>query len=165
MTKQELEQELEQKIEQLQKQLDELKKVKEKKWIPAENELYYFVSDNLEVHNADNTNRSFFDIPRIEIGNCFKTKEEAQFVSDKIKYTLMFKHYVEEHNEPLDWEDVHQPKWFIYYNYTMHYVDYDIYIKEKQQGSIYATSKQIIEDAIAYIGKDNVKKYILEVED
>lgn len=157
--------ELEQKLEQLQKQLDELKKVTveepKKKWIPAENEEYYYITSNLEtMFNVFCDDE--YDKDLIEIGNCFKTKEEAQSVADKIKYTLMFKNYVEEHSEPLDWND---KKWCINYNNITHTIDFDYYKVCKYQGTIYASSKQIIEDAIAYIGKDNVKKYILEVED
>ena len=162
-------QELEQKIEQLQKQLDELKKVKveetKKKWIPAENELYYFVESNLDIYNADNTNRSFFDIPRIEIGNCFETKEQAQFIADKIKYTLMFKNYVEEHSEPIDWNDREQKKWCIYYDYVANEITFCYAEHFKNQGTIYASSEEILKNAIEYVGEDNVKKYILEVED
>ena len=81
-------QELEQKIEQLQKQLDELKNVKieetKKKWIPARMEVFYFINNDLDV--IENVcAKTDFEKPLIEIGNFFKTEEEAQFIADKIK--------------------------------------------------------------------------------
>ena len=163
-------QELEQKIEELQRQLDELKNVKveetKTKWIPARMEVFYFINNDLDV--IENVcAKTDFEKPLIEIGNCFKTEEEAQFVADKIKHTLMFKHYVEEHSEPLDWNEREQEKWRIVYNNIAHKIDiafcYDKHIK--YQGSIYASSEEILQDAIEYVGEDNVKKYILEVED
>lgn len=162
--------ELEQKIEQLQKQLDELKNVKidgtKIKWIPERYETYYFVESDCSISYCKFYNDDF-DNGCISVGNCFQTKEEAQFIVDKIKYTLMFKHYVEEHSEPLDWNEREQEKWRIVYNNIAHKIDIDFcYDKHiKYQGSIYASSEQILKDAIEYVGEDNVIKYVLELED
>ena len=161
-------QELEQKIEQLQKQLDELKNVKieetKKKWIPERYEIYYFVESDCSISCCKFYNDDF-DNGCISVGNCFQTKEEAQFVADKIKYTLMFKHYVEEHSELLDWENEEQHKWCVFYNYITHKIDFDYTDRYKEQGTVYASSEQVLQNAIEYVGEDNVKKYILEVED
>lgn len=157
-------QELESKIEELQKQLNELKNLKieepKGKWIPAEDEQYCYIDEDLEIESeffADDE----YDNDLIKLGNCFKTKEEAQFVADKIKYTLMFKNYVEEHSEPLDWKNCKQEKWYIYYDYDSNCIGCDWYVSWKTQGAIYASSEQILKDAIDYVGKENVKKYIL----
>lgn len=161
-------QELEQKIEQLQKQLDELKNVKveetKTKWKPKIEEEFYYINEIIEVVNDCNDNFNI-DKKHIEIGNCFKTKEEAQFVADKIKYTLMFKHYVEEHSEPIDWENAKQEKWCICYNYVANDIQFDCDFKHKSQGTVYASSEQILKDAIEYVGEDNVIKYVLGVEE
>lgn len=87
-------QELEEKIEQLQKQLDELKNLKvdetKKRWIPAgKYEQYYHINRDLEIGDVLFYDDEY-DNNRIELGNCFKTEEEAQSVADKIKYNLMF---------------------------------------------------------------------------
>ena len=75
----------------------------------------------------------------------------------------MFKHYVEEHSEPLDWKDIEQDKWYIYYDFHNGCIDFDIDNIWEIQGIIYASSEQILKDAIAYVGEENVKKYILGV--
>ncbi len=159
-------QEIEEKIEQLQKEIDELKNVKvdetKKRWIPAENEQYCFIDEDLEIE-SEFFDDDEYDNNLIKLGNCFKTKEEAQFVADKIKYTLMFKNYVEEHSEPLDWKDVEQDKYYIYYDFYNGCIDFAIDDICKIQGIIYASSEQILKDAIAYVGEENVKKYILGV--
>ena len=158
-------QELEQKIEELKQQLDELKNVKvdetKKRWIPVENEQYCYIDEDLEIE-SEFFDDDEYDNNLIKLGNCFKTKEEAQSVADKIKYTLMFKKYVEEHSEPLDWENYEQEKWYIYYDFNNN-CKCDWCLGLKMQGVIYASSKQILKDAINYIGEENVKKYILGV--
>ena len=158
-------QELEQKIEELKQQLDELKNVKvdetKKRWLPVENEQYCYIDEDLEIE-SEFFDDDEYDNNLIKLGNCFKTKEEAQSVADKIKYTLMFKKYVEEHSEPLDWENYEQEKWYIYYDFNNN-CKCDWCLGLKMQGVIYASSKQILKDAINYIGEENVKKYILGV--
>lgn len=159
-------QELEKKIENLQKQIDELKNVKieekQKKWKPAVGEKYYYIN-SVEKINCYDFIDDEFDNDCVNFGNCFKTKEEAEFALYKIKYTQMFKQYVEEHSEPIDWENSGQEKWFIYYNFNnccISYCDDDVW---KIQGVIYASSQEILQDAIAYVGRENVKKYVLGV--
>ena len=73
----------------------------------------------------------------------------------------MFKHYVEEHSEPLDWKNCKQAKWFIYYDYDSNCIGCDWYVSWKTQGASYGRSEQILKDASAYVGEENVKKYIL----
>lgn len=159
-------QELEQRIEQLQKQLDELKNVKvdetKKRWIPVKNEQYCYIDEDLEIE-SEFFDDDEYDNDLIKLGNCFKTEEEAQFVADKIKYNLMFKNYVEEHSEPLNWKNCKQEKWFIYYDCDDNCIKCGWSASLKTQGIIYASSEQILKDAIAYVGEENVKKYILEV--
>ena len=159
-------QELESKIEELQKQLNELKNLKieepKGKWMPAEDEQYYHIDEDLEIE-SEFFDDDEYDNNLIKLGNCFKTEEEAQFVADKIKYTLMFKNYVEEHSDPLDWENHQQEKWSIYYDCDDNCIGCDWCVSWKKQSVIYASSKQILKDAINYVGEENVKKYILEV--
>lgn len=161
-------QELEKKIEDLQKQIDELKNIKiekkQTKWKPEYGETYYCINADCctNFYRFDNDE---FDNNCVNFGNCFKTKEEAQFVADKIKCTQMFKQYVKEHTMPLDWENNGQKKWYIGYDFDCHCIDYRYGTIYKVQGTIYASSMQILEDAIAYVGRENVKKYILGVEE
>ena len=77
----------------------------------------------------------------------------------------MFKQYVEEYSETIDWENNGQEKWYIYYDFDnccISYCDDDVW---RTQGTIYASSEEILQDAIVYVGEDNVKKYVLGVEE
>ena len=57
-----------------------------------------------------------------------------------------------------------QGKWGAYYDFYDGNINTDETKKFKEQGKIYASSKQIIWDAIKEIGEDNFKKYVLGVK-
>ena len=133
-----------------------------KRWKPKYNEIYWLVS-NETIYEAHWFNDNG-DKWRYLIGNCFETEEEAEEYKKKIKYTARYKNYIEEHSEPLDWNDTNQCKWFAELCYDSNKIAVECYYSYKSQGTIYASSKQIILDAIKEIGEDNFKKYVLGVK-
>lgn len=158
--------ELEDKQAELQKQIDELKQIKieEKRWKPEPYEEYWFISDSGEIYCSvwTNTHQNRW---RYSTGNVFKTEQEAVEYKKKIEFQSKFKNYVEERNKELDWENDNQEKWFMYYSITEKEIRTNYALYAKSQGVIYASSREILKDAIKEIGEENVKKYILEVED
>lgn len=163
--------EYERRIAELQNELEELKKVKvednkPKKgeiWKPDFGKIYYYLDFINEVCPTAN-NEIVIDADVFRCGNFYKTKEEAEYQSNVQKHTNLFRKYVEEHSEPLDWEDTKQDKWFLKWSFYSHIIDYDICNKLKYQGVIYASSKEILDDAIEFVGKENVIKYVLGVD-
>lgn len=163
-------QEYENKIKELEKQIEELKtaKIEEsqlKRWKPKEkaNETYYLVTTNGEISNTRWLNDNF-DKWLYLTDNCFKTKEEAEEYKKQIEYTARYKNYIEEHSEPIDWKNKEQSKFCVRYDNTVEMFMVDEYTYYSYQGTIYASSEQIIEDAIKEIGEDNFKKYVLGVK-
>ena len=167
-------QEYENKIKELEKQIAELKmaKVEEpqsKRWKPKYNEIYWL------VEGGDIFNSHWFndrgDKWRSLIGNCFETEEEAEEYKKQIEYTARYKNYIEEHSKPLDWGNNDQGKYYAYFMQNspstmgpVNKLEIDCDYWSKCQGIIYASSKQIILDAINKIGEDNFKKYVLGVK-
>jgi len=171
MTKIELEKqiaEMQEQFDKMQKQLNELKEFKlkepKKMWKPEKNQIYYFVNAEGFICECvwwDDEEDNY----RYSTNNVFKPKKEAEEYRKKIEFQSKFKNFLKERNNELDWNDYNQSKWYMYYN---HYRKEIMFLDEtfnKNQGTIYASSEQILEDAIAEIGEDNVKKYVLEVED
>lgn len=161
-------QEIQQKIEELQKQIDELKNIKieekQKNWEPAVDEKYYYINSVGKIncyHFIDDE----FDNDCIKLGNCYRTKKEAEFAVNKIKYTQMFKRFIEERSDPIDWRNKEKKKWYIAYDFEEHHIEIDFDEYFMSQGTIYASSEQILKDAVAYVGEDKVKKYVLGVEE
>ncbi len=158
---------LQQKIVDMEKQLAELKKELEKKdkgiWKPEYNKIYYYLRRSGESdcyrYNEDNIDKSL-----IEFGNYYKTEEEAQKMSNYLKYTNLLRKYVEEHSEPLDWES-NDNKFWMTYNYYHKKIVIDYSDTYPAQGTIYASSEEVLKEAIEFIGEENLKKYVFQVEE
>lgn len=132
-----------------------------KVWKPEKN---YWLIDNSGVcnfnYNDDSTDKFLYNI-----GNCFKTKEEAEFAVEKLKVITEFKRFALENNKcELDWNDEFQEKYSIYYNVKKRKIDIEYWCIYKEN-TIYFSSKEIAERAIKAIGEDRLKKYYFEVED
>lgn len=107
------------------------------------------------------------DEEKYSIGNCFKSKEEAEFAVEKAKVIAELKRFAEENNErEIDWNDWSQYKFSIFCVYLR---DNDIQCqksREHQYGNtVYFTSEKIAKAAVKKIGEDRLKKYYFEVED
>lgn len=160
-------QEYENKLKELEKQIEELKATKieepqSKRWKPDKNNVYWLVSDGSIYQSCWFNDRD--DQWRYLTDNCFKTKEEAEEYKKQIKYTARYKNYIAEHNEPIDWNNRKQPKCYAEFDNINNKINVDCFYYEKFQGTIYASSAQIIWDAIKEIGEDNFKKYVLGVK-
>lgn len=133
-------------------------------WKPKEeNEIFYSIEYGGYARIAYYEN-SYFIQSIIEDGNYYKTETEAFFEAQREKYTRFFRKYVKEHSEPLDWGNGGQEKWFCNYNHKEDCIGYNSNFYNQSIFIIYASSKEILEDAINFIGEDNFKKYILEVK-
>lgn len=144
--------------------IEKANKPKNKVWNPEENETYYYsYSDgNIEKATCDNLN---VDKNRYAIGNCFKTKEEAEFALEKQKVITELKRFALEHNEEdIDWNDSNQRKCFLSYQHDKNIIFIDFYYSV-QIYNIYFTSEEIAQAAIKEIGEERLKKYYFEVKE
>lgn len=144
--------------------LIEKAKQKNKVWKPEENETYYYSYSygNIDEDTWDSANE---DRNRYVLGNCFKTKEEAEFALEKQKVIMELKRFALEHNkEDIDWNDSKQRKYFLSYQHDKNiiFIDYYYYY---QSCSIYFTSEEITQAAIKEIGEERIKKYYFEVKE
>ena len=159
--------ELEEKQAELQKLINELKQDKieepKKRWEPEIDEEYHFVNDCGFV-SVSHWENDVTDNCRYSNGNIFKTEQEAEEYRKKLEIQAYFKNYVEERNGELDWNNSDQDKYCLYYNYFNKMIEIDNYSAYKYQGTIYSSNIKILKDAIAELGEENIKKYILEVE-
>lgn len=163
--------ELEDKISKLEKQLVKLKEELEKQddkmcvgeiWKPKKDEKYYFNSFNGDTISFCNE-LSNIDYELIDVGNCYPIKEKSNFEAKREKYTRLFRQYVEQHSEPLDWNSNVQSKYCVFYNYKEQKIKYLECYGYSFLSCIYASSKEVLQDAIDFVGEEIVKKYILEI--
>ena len=144
--------------------LIEKAKQKNKVWKPEENETYYYSYSygNIDEDTWDSANE---DRNRYVLGNCFKTKEEAEFALERQKVIMELKRFALEHNEEdIDRHDSNQIKYFLSYRHDKNiiFIDYYYFI---QICDIYFTSEEIAKAAIKEIGEERIKKYYFEVNE
>lgn len=160
-------QEYENKIKELQDELEKLKAAKiadsGKRWKPNKYETYWLV-DNCGGAGEVTWQNGDYDKWHYLTGNCFKTKKEAEEYKKQIEYTARYKNYIEEHSEPLDWNNLFSHKYCVEFISDENEFKVSWYSSLKNQGTIYASSEKIIRDAIREIGEDNFKKYVLGVK-
>lgn len=165
MTQQEYENEIKELKERLAKlETEKVEEPQTKRWKPNEDETYWFISSGGVIANTDWCGEDTTDVWYYITGNCFKTKEEAEEYKNKLKYTTLYKNYIEEHSKPLDWNNDEQYKYFVGFSVDTELCHINFVVTRKDQGVIYASSEQIILDAIKEIGEDNFKKYVLGVK-
>lgn len=144
--------------------LIEKAKQKNKVWKPEENETYYYSYSygNIDEDTWDSSNE---DRNRYALGNCFKTKEEAEFALERQKVIMELKRFALEHNEKeIDWSNIEQRKCFLSYQHDKNIIFIDFYYSV-QIYNIYFTSEEIAQAAIKEIGEERLKKYYFEVKE
>lgn len=159
---------LQKQLEETQNKISELKRVNveeletKERWKPKHNQIYWYIAASGDLY-FDRWKDNEIDEWKYLTNNVFKTAKEVLERKKKIEIQSRFKNYVEERTEELDWNN--GGKYYLFYNYANKEIVIDNSLIYKRQGTIYASSEQILKDAIEEIGEENVKKYILEVED
>lgn len=153
---------LKKEIEKLEMQIKELKEQKKKckRWRAKENELYWFISPNGVAYHTMELNDSS-DRRSYEIGNYFRTEEEAEKMVEKIKIYTRLKDLALRLNkgEKIDWENDNRAKWHICYrNGTALGFDDSYTCALQDLGQIYCLDKNFLEIAKQEIGEKNLKK-------
>lgn len=157
--------ELEETLWHLQEELEDMEEKEAEKgkiWKPKENEKFYAITRLGKVVEIDD--QYLLDL-YTSIGNCYPTKEKAEFEANREKYTRLFRQYVEQHSEPLDWDDEEQNKCFCAYDYNCGNIEYRYNCTAKAAFAIYASSKEVLQEAIDFIGKKNFLEFVMEVKE
>ena len=137
-----------------------------KAWKPKEKELYFYYDSEGLIYESISSGGSI-DKNRLEFGNCFKTRKEAEHMVEKLKVINELKKFAAENNEEeIDWKNLKQVKWTIAYHHLskeLELIDWNN--TQFLSSDIYFTSKEIVQKAIKTIGEDRIKKYYFDVED
>lgn len=151
--------ELKQKIAEIEKKIKE-KKAETGRWKPEEGDKYWFMDDTGRVYN-NGWDNDCYDEERYPIGNCYKTKEEAEFVAEKLKVIAELKEYEEPKNRAWDGANLH---YYFYYDYVMKEIGITCNYRFKSE-HIYFESEEKARQAIDAVGENRIKKYYLGVEE
>lgn len=132
-----------------------------KVWKPKYEEIYWCVYGYGYVASIE-WRGSINDEGYWTLGNCFRTREEAEFYKEKLLITAELQRFADEHNGEIDWEDDSSLKYYLYYDYLDEkvHIDFGYFIKHSD---IIFSSENICKQAIETIGSDRIKKYYLGV--
>ena len=135
----------------------------QKRWRGERNNHYYFISDAGEIKKG-REDKVAYDSSRYQLGNYFKTKEEAEFELNKRLVYQELKDYALEHNEMgIDWKKSEQEKWVISYDNQFKCLRYRIRYTLSDIGQIYFSSCEIAREAVKAIGEDRIEKYLFNI--
>lgn len=139
---------------------------KSKDWKPKKGDTYYYIGSVGSIFNYD-YREDISDEAHLNIGNCFKTEEDAKHMVEKFKVIREIQKFANENNEKeIDWNDAKQYKQFLIYDIEDKKVcvDYKTYVKS-EPFNIYFTSFDIARKAIKTIGEARIKKYYFDIEE
>lgn len=145
---------------------DDWEVVEEKEvWKPKKGERYCFYDSEGAIYEIKYDGDSI-DKNRLDLGNCFKTRQEAEHMVEKLKIIKELRDFALENNEKeIDWKNPNQVKHIIVYNNETQIMRTDLWYASTQYipFNIYFTSKEIAQRAIETIGEDRIKKYYFDV--
>ena len=149
---------LQMEINSLKQRITELEEqAKEKQEFPQEDDVFCFI--NTFGKPVESTwGESITNRQLIEIGNMFRTKEQAEFAVEKLKIEAELRKF----SRPFK-EDEYNYFIQIHPSHNNIVTDSDDYYQT--QGTIYFESTTIANEAIDAIGENRIKKYIFGVED
>lgn len=142
----------------------EEKKSEPKIWKPEYGDWYWYISSDGQVDNCEWVNGPI-DRGRYSMGNCFKTKEEAEFAREKQKVKTKLQRFADEHNDPekLEWDGIN-PHYTIRYDIGDEALVRSSNYVVKNINDIYFTSEDIVKNAVDYIGAERILKYLFNAD-
>ena len=163
--------ELKNKIEDLEKQLAELKEQansiedeeikKSVRWQPIFGQHYFYLDDRgiircVEWQYDDD------DLFRFNIGDCFKTEQEAEEYKENLLTKQALKDLALELNEgvEIDWDDRNQKKYCFVYSHNGNKLDYTPNSAWQELGHIYSLDYKFLKIAKERIGEEKLIKLI-----
>ena len=128
-----------------------------------EDEYYYIASDG-EILLEHETGCKFDEL-NFQLGNYFKTENEAIFEKNKRQvYQQLFDYALEHNEEKIKWDNRGQQKICIIFDTHKWKVDVTFTYESKSVGQIYFTSREIAKNAIKEIGEDKIKYYLFGID-
>lgn len=147
-----------------------VEKNKIKVWEPSLGDLYYYINSNGDIKFSYYNTRSIDKRCIGNIGNYFKTDDEAEHMVEKLKVIKELQDFaIENRDEEISWEEddeYNRYKYSIYFDYRLESIRINwTTVAHDSPFNLYFTSLEIAKEAIKTIGEDRIKKYYFDIED
>lgn len=133
---------------------------------PKINEQYWFI-DALGNVSADIFLNYPTDHSQFILGNCFKTKKEAELYKEELLVIAELKHLAHKLNNGWkpDWNNYNEHKWYVYYSTREKRVKCDsVFGVVCLNNVLYFKSKELCKKAIDSIGEERLIKYYFKIQ-
>ena len=141
--------------EQLLALVEKANKPKKKRWEPESEERFWAIDITGKVYEMLNRVQLHTD-NMISIGNCFKTKEEADFAAERLKVIKELNDFADEDTYWRGEEDV----CVLFYNFTWKKVVIEsVYGAGVKGNDIYFRTPEEAKNAIETVGEERIIKY------
>lgn len=153
--------ELEKKYKELGEEIERLKGKSGERWRADYEGEYWYIDGDIQLDNDKNWG---CDEYRFNIGNYFKTEEEACKVLDKILIYNKLRDLALRLNEgkTIDWKDVQQCKYYIFYSDICEKLDISFAQTTKRLYDIYCLDPNFLRVALEEIGEEDLRKLFEE---
>ena len=149
---------LQEELKSLKERIAELEELaKEEQEFPRDGDVYWYINP-LGFTFHDEWSGFISEGHKIEIGNVFKTKEQADFAVEKLKVEAELRKFSRPFEEG-------ENNYYIFFETYNKFIAIDSILYRKTQGAFYFESKEKAKQAISTVGADRIKKYIFEVEE
>lgn len=138
-----------------QKEIDEAE-------FPKYGDKYYFINED-EAWQSSWCN-DVTDRERLSLGNCFETREEAEFEVERLKVLHEMKQFAEPKDYKWDSFNEHHYIFYRFLNLNTNNVVAIGHVNSCKSDEIYFESEEDAKACIESVGEDRIKKYYLRVE-
>lgn len=150
---------------QLMKLVEKANKPKTGRWKPNHGDRYWFIMDcsnGYYVTHSDWDSETQ-DNQLYENHILYETKEKAEFAAEKKKIERELELFACTHDQPINWTDLKQLKYYFYFDYENEKIWVDFHCRHNA-GEPHFSSKELCWQAIKEIGEERLKKYYFGVE-
>ena len=148
---------LQEELKSLKERIAELEELaKEEQEFPEYGDDYWFLLSGGTIDDNFYTN-SHVDNKRLEIGNMFRTKEQAEFAVEKLKVEAELRKF----SRPFE---IYGTNYYLYFAKDDGFIGIACLTTSLAQGAIYFESENKAQQAIQSVGEERIKKYLFGVE-
>ena len=149
---------LQEELKALKQRIAELEEqAKDEQEFPQDGDGYWYIDDYGYILNEKWDGLDFEEF-RLEIGNVFKTKEQAVFALEKLKVEAELRKF----SRPFEYGKFNYHLFFDIDGNSFR-TDFTSYCP--LQGAIYFESEEKAQEVVSAVGKERIKKYLFGVED
>ena len=149
---------LQDEIKVLKERIAELEEqAQEEQEFPQDGDEYWYLDTTGDIYN-ENWECFSFEKATLEIGNVFKTKEQAEFAVEKLKVEAELRKF----SRPFEYGKFN---YCLLFDIDGNNFRTDVTSYCPSQGAIYFESEEKAQEAVSAVGKERIKKYLFGVED